>query len=97
MIIYSEGTKEDQPWFQQGSLLFLWVFRGPVGIRLRGRPEGVYEEDEDLADVVGASCRPFLLLLWATQSDGPRGFDIICLILRHEHRGIWASWPGRRV
>ena len=65
-MLYSQGTVEEQPCLQQGCFLILWVLSScPVWIPLRGRTEGLFEEDVNVGPVRGGIKGPSDLVFGA--------------------------------
>ena len=75
---------KEQPWFQQGCFLILWVFCCcPVWAPFRARTEGWFEEDVNVGPLHGRGYSSLLILCLEAPRSARSGFDLIRLILWH--------------
>ena len=80
VVVESVTTIDDE---NLKSHFFFWGRGGVLfGQPLGGRTECVYEEDEDVGEVIGGSLRPFLFLPRTICSRSPKGFVLNHMFLR---------------
>ena len=83
-IIYSQGTVQEQAWFQQEWFLILWVLCScPVWVPFTRRTEGLFEEDVNVGLVHGGASRALLTLSLQAPRFSRRGFDLIRFLWWH--------------
>ena len=95
MYLTVRALYKNNPVFSKGAFCSYSFGVGVLfGYPLTERTEGVYEEDEDVGDVIGESLRPFLFLPQTILGRSPRGFVLNCMFLwPNLHCSGGEIWP----